>query len=109
MDFWTNRINNLNNDLNKLKFQPPVDFVYNPLEYAQENYLEYLRKYGQGDKKAVFLGMNPGPWGMVQTGIPFGEIEIVKEWLKLDKSIQKPLKQHPKRPIMGLNCRRREI
>ncbi|MGM0596607.1 MAG: uracil-DNA glycosylase family protein [Myxococcota bacterium] len=109
MDFWTNRINNFNKDLNNLEFKAPVNFVYNPLEYAKENYLEYLRKYGQGKKKTVFLGMNPGPWGMVQTGIPFGEIEIVKTWLKLDKSIQKPSRQHPKRPIMGLSCRRREI
>ena len=109
MNYWTKRINNFNHELSKIKFMPPVDFVYNPLEYAKENYLEYLRLYGQGKKNTIFLGMNPGPWGMVQTGIPFGEIEIVKTWLNLNKSIHKPANQHPKRPIMGLSCRRREI
>ena len=26
--------------------------------------------------------MNPGPFGMVQTGVPFGEVEAVRSWLQ---------------------------
>jgi len=42
--------------------------------------------------------MNPGPWGMAQTGVPFGEINAVKDWLGINAEVDKPQKQHPKRP-----------
>ena len=93
----------------QLRFAPPVAYVYNPLNYAWAMHETYLRKYGGGRKKALFLGMNPGPWGMVQTGVPFGQIDSVRDWLKLDEIIQQPDKMHPKRVIEGLACSRSEV
>lgn len=91
-----------------LRFGPPVTHVYNPLIYARPAYGQYLARYGQPSKEIVLVGMNPGPWGMVQTGIPFGDVKSVSEWLGINASIGKPLKMHPKRPIMGFGCPRRE-
>lgn len=95
--------------LQLLRFDAPVHYVYNPLEYAIRPYLEYWRQYGAGSKEVVFLGMNPGPWGMAQTGVPFGDVGVVKGWMGLDGSVEPPPKQHPKRPITGFQCPRGEI
>ncbi len=84
-------------------------WVYNPLEYAWEAHQQYLRKYARSTRRVLFLGMNPGPWGMAQSGVPFGEIETVKNWLHIDAPIAKPSKEHPKRPIAGLDCVRSEV
>ena len=69
--------------VDRLKFKPPVTHVYNPLDYAWTAHEKYLCKFGDGRKRVVFIGMNPGPFGMVQTGIPFGEIAAVRDWLKI--------------------------
>jgi single-strand selective monofunctional uracil DNA glycosylase len=69
----------------------------------------YLERFGNCRKKVVFLGMNPGPWGMVQTGVPFGEIDAVKNWLGIEAPVEKPAGQHPKRPVTGFLCRRSEV
>ncbi len=92
-----------------LTFAEPVAFVYNPLAYAWELHRQYLERYGQGKKKVVFLGMNPGPWGMAQTGVPFGEVSMVRDWLRLDAQVRAPAHEHPKRPIEGLACERSEV
>ena len=90
-------------------FPPPVAMTYNPLTYARMNHQQYLKKYGQGEKRVLFLGMNPGPWGMSQTGVPFGEIPAVRDWMKLDGQITKPEEEHPKRPVDGFACKRSEV
>ena len=64
----------LSDQVARLKFAAPVTHVYNPLAYAGKAHEEFLRRYGNGRKRVFFLGMNPGPFGMVQTGIPFGEM-----------------------------------
>ena len=92
-----------------LDFSSHVAWVYNPLDYAWAAHQEYLRRYAQGPRRVLFLGMNPGPWGMTQTGVPFGEIAIVKDWLQIDEVIGKPANEHPKRPIEGLACVRSEV
>jgi len=89
--------------------EDPVTVVYNPLEYAWDCHAQYIEKYGNSKKKILLLGMNPGPWGMAQTGIPFGEIEAVKGWLNIDAAVTKPKTEHPKRPIEGLDCKRSEV
>lgn len=62
--------NQLSKRLNALRFGPPIEFVYNPLEYAYELHSIFVRKYfTTPTKKIMFLGMNPGPWGMSQTGV----------------------------------------
>ena len=92
-----------------LEFAAPVAHVYNPLEYAWASHEAYLRLYGQGRKKVVFVGMNPGPFGMVQTGIPFGEIAAVRDWLKIESTIGRPASEHPRRPVTGFACTRSEV
>jgi single-strand selective monofunctional uracil DNA glycosylase len=93
----------------KLRFAPPVAVVYNPLEYAWAAHEAYLKKYTPRRKGALFLGMNPGPFGMVQTGVPFGEIAAVKNWLKIEAPISQPRIMHPKRPITGFACTKSEV
>ena len=92
-----------------LRFGPHVAAVYNPLEYAKGPHNLYLELAGAAPKKVLFLGMNPGPWGMAQTGVPFGEITAVRDWLGLEAAVDKPEKEHPKRPIEGFACRRSEV
>ena len=41
----------------------------------------------------------PGPFGMAQTGIPFGEIEHVRDWIGVSCAVDKPKNEHPKRLI----------
>ena len=93
----------------KLRFAEPVAHVYNPLDYAWAAHEAYLRRYGNSRKRVVFLGMNPGPFGMVQTGIPFGQIAAVRDWLGVNAKIGRAPNEHPKRPVTGFDCARSEI
>ncbi len=108
MDLFT-ITDSLTGALRPLRFGPPVTHVYNPLEYAREAYDQYLRFYALSPKEIVLLGMNPGPWGMTQTGVPFGEIKAVKEWLRIQAPVSVPLEMHPKRPVQGFTCTRSEV
>lgn len=99
----------LRDAVESLSFSEPVTYVYNPLRYAWAMHEAYLRRYGQGPKRVLLLGMNPGPWGMAQTGVPFGEVNHVRDWLGLDEPVDKPKHEHPKRPVVGLNCERSEV
>ncbi len=99
----------LSRRLAELRFSEPVEYVYNPLEYARAAWEQYITRYGSGRKRVIFLGMNPGPWGMVQNGIPFGERDAVGEWLRIDAPITSPDSTHPKRPVLGYNCTRSEV
>jgi len=102
-------IDDLLNDLRPLRFSPPVTQIYNPLEYAREPYTQYLSLYAGRPKEVVLFGMNPGPWGMAQTGVPFGEVRAVKEWLHIEAPVGTPPEMHPKRPVHGFSCSRSEI
>lgn len=102
-------VDRLVQDLRPLRFGPPVTHVYNPLEYARAPYADYLRKYGQGTREVVLLGMNPGPYGMAQTGVPFGEVAHVRDWLGVAGEVGRPEPEHPKRPIQGFGCPRSEV
>jgi len=99
----------LSRELRELSFSLPVAYVYNPLDYAWNAYRTYLERHATGKRRVLFLGMNPGPWGMAQTGIPFGEIGVVRDWLKICEPIRRPDPEHPKRPILGLDCKRSEV
>jgi single-strand selective monofunctional uracil DNA glycosylase len=92
-----------------LCFADPVHTVYNPLEYAGAMHRAYIENFAHVDVEVLFLGMNPGPLGMTQTGIPFGEIVAVREWLQLNAPISKPAIEHPRRPIEGLACTKSEV
>jgi single-strand selective monofunctional uracil DNA glycosylase len=93
----------------ELQFQAPVSFVYNPLVYAWNGHEMYLRKFGAAPKEVVFLGMNPGPFGMAQTGVPFGEISAVRDWMQIRAAVGRPAREHPKRPVLGFDCKRSEV
>src|SRR5213596_1725843 len=93
----------------ELSFATPVTHVYNPLIYAWRAHEMYLRRYGNGRKRVLFLGMNPGPFGMAQTGVPFGEISAVRDWLNIRSPIGKPEREHPRRPVAGFDCERSEV
>ena len=95
--------------LRELSFAPPVHTVYNPWEYAAKPWTQYLRRYGAHAKEVLFMGMNPGPWGMAQTGIPFGEIAATRDWMGIEAPVDTPELQHPKRPVQGFACRRSEV
>lgn len=92
-----------------LDFSPPVSHIYNPLDYAWVPHEQYLRRFGSSRKKVVFIGMNPGPFGMVQCGVPFGEIDAVRGWMGIEAKVEKPKLENPKRPIEGFACSRSEV
>ncbi|XP_029947801.1 single-strand selective monofunctional uracil DNA glycosylase [Salarias fasciatus] len=99
----------LNAHLRRLSFGQPVCYIYNPLEYAWDTHRCYVEKYCQPGKRFLFLGMNPGPFGMAQTGVPFGEVKSVVDWLKITGDVGHPDNEHPKRRITGLSCTQSEV
>ena len=99
----------LSHELERLHFAPPVTHVYDPLTYAAAPHRLYLERYGAGSKEVVLVGMNPGPWGMAQTGVPFGEIAAVRDWMGIEAAVGRPEHEHPKRPIEGFACARSEV
>jgi single-strand selective monofunctional uracil DNA glycosylase len=92
-----------------LRFPPPAAHVYNPLEYAWQPHELYLRKFGNSPKRIVFLGMNPGPFGMMQTGVPFGEVAAVRDWMGVVAPVTATERAHPRRPVEGFACSRSEV
>ncbi|NBB80466.1 MAG: single-stranded DNA-binding protein [Verrucomicrobia bacterium] len=92
-----------------LHFSEPTTHIYNPLRYAWAGHRSYLTQHAGDRKKVIFLGMNPGPFGMAQTGVPFGEISLVRDWVGVDVAIERPVNEHPKRPIDGFACTRSEV
>ncbi|XP_055849953.1 single-strand selective monofunctional uracil DNA glycosylase [Episyrphus balteatus] len=98
---------NLNKELANLKF-PNITHVYNPIEYAFDLHCQYLKKYLNGPKKMLLIGMNPGPNGMAQNGVPFGNTNTVKNLMKIEGQVEQPPSLHPKRPVTGLACKTEE-
>lgn len=95
-----------------LSFSEPVHTVYNPLIYARRPHEAFMRRFGWaggGTGRVVFLGMNPGPWGMAQTGVPFGEVAAVRDWMGIDEPVDKPPQEHPKREVLGFRHPRSEV
>jgi single-strand selective monofunctional uracil DNA glycosylase len=100
-----------------LDFEDPVTHVYNPLEYARASHEVFLKRFGGafadsqdgGEPRAILLGMNPGPWGMAQTGIPFGDVTQCTDWLGIQEPVKKPKHEHPKRLVTGFDCTRNEV
>jgi single-strand selective monofunctional uracil DNA glycosylase len=91
-----------------LEFGDPVACVYDPLVYARAPHEAYLAR-ARRDVDALFLGMNPGPFGMAQTGVPFGEVAAVRDYLGIDGPLKRPAREHDKRPIEGFACTRSEV
>ena len=93
----------------ELEFSEPVAYVYNPLAHAARPWSKYVRRFATGPRRVLFLGMNPGPFGMVQTGVPFGEVATVRDWMGLEAPVGRPAHEHPKRPVEGFACTRSEV
>jgi single-strand selective monofunctional uracil DNA glycosylase len=99
----------LSRELGALHFGAPVVCTYAPLEYAREPFERYLERYAKPRPQSLLLGMNPGPFGMVQTGVPFGEVAAVREFLGIEGRVRRPEREHPKRPVLGFGCTRSEV
>jgi single-strand selective monofunctional uracil DNA glycosylase len=99
----------LSDRVEAMAFGEPVTHVYNPLVYGWAAHADYLDRYGQGTGRVIWLGMNPGPFGMAQTAVPFGEIAHVRDWMGIRNVDQKPPDEHPKRPVLGFECTRSEV
>lgn len=92
-----------------LRFRAPVSFVYNPLHYAWAAHEQYVQRFSSTPKRILFLGMNPGPFGMAQIGVPFGEVAAVRDWMGIRTQVGRPAREHPKRPVLGFDCPRSEV
>jgi single-strand selective monofunctional uracil DNA glycosylase len=99
----------LSKSASALSFCEPVAYVYNPLDYAWKSHKSFLKKFGDGEGRVLLIGMNPGPWGMAQTGVPFGEVNAVREFLGIQEKVKQPDLVHPKRPVQGFDCTRSEV
>ncbi len=89
---------------------PSVAYVYNPLDYAWAPHQAYLERWGAASpRELVLVGMNPGPFGMAQTGVPFGDVAMVRDFLGITGPVGKPAREHPRRPITGFACPRSEV
>lgn len=99
----------LTRSLARLRFGPPVTHVYAPLRYARAPFAEYLRRYAAPPKEVLLLGMNPGPFGMAQTGVPFGDVGLVRDWMGIEAPVRRPRREHPRRPVRGFDCPRGEV
>lgn len=83
--------------------------MYNVLDYAWDAWEQYITQYAKGTAHTLVLGINPGPHGMVQTGIPFGNISTVQHYLNIQPNIQHDkISPHPRRPVLGLTYTREE-
>ncbi len=96
-------------ELDGLSYGPEIPWVYNPLRYARRGWDQYADRYGRPPKEIVLVGMNPGPWGMAQTGVPFGEVSLVRDWLGIEAEVTAPPRTHPKKPVTGFSCPRSEV
>lgn len=99
----------LSTAVNALTFAPPVTHVYNPIAYAWRSHRAYLERYGRGQRRVLLVGMNPGPFGMAQTGVPFGDVAMVRDFLRIEAAVDKPRLEHPKRRVAGFACPRAEV
>lgn len=99
----------LSDAVERLEFGPPTTHVYNPLRYARRAVERYIERFARPGRDALMLGMNPGPYGMAQTGVPFGEVSMVRDWMGIEVDVERPEDEHPKRPVTGFACERSEV
>lgn len=73
MQFWEKIYDiecRLSAELKAISFlSSTITAAYNPIEYAADLHCKYLKKCLNEPKPVVFIGMNPGPFGMAQTGV----------------------------------------
>jgi single-strand selective monofunctional uracil DNA glycosylase len=108
-DTWEAIFADLAADLEALCFNGSAAHVYNPLVYAAASHRIYFDRFGKAPREILLVGMNPGPWGMAQTGVPFGEVAAVRDWLGIQAPVGTPADPHPKKPVAGFGCHRSEV
>ena len=87
-----------------------VAHATNPLDYAWAHHEQFLDLWGGLGATTLLLGMNPGPWGMAQTGVPFGATQVARDFLRIEgRPLSTPANAHPKRPIVGMDLERQEV
>lgn len=100
------------------QIQPPEGIrVYNPLVYGRVAHERYLSLAASGPRPVLFVGMNPGPHGMVQTAVPFGDVVNARAIQALAGSVEgAPLIDRERlpalahlRPIEGYSFARKEV
>jgi single-strand selective monofunctional uracil DNA glycosylase len=99
----------LRDRVERLRFEPPTAYVYDPLVYAWEPHEAWLRRWMSAPREVLLVGMNPGPFGMAQTGVPFGDVAMVRDFLGVEGAVGRPKREHPKRPVTGFRCPRCEV
>ena len=53
-------------ELQLLIYPEPVQYIYNPIEYAIETHSDFIGRFAnEGPKPLMFLGMNPGKFVIV--------------------------------------------
>ena len=92
-----------------MRFGAPVAHVYAPLDHAWAPHRLYLERYGREPRELLFVGMNPGPFGMAQTGVPFGDVTMARDWLGVEAPVGRPAHEHPRRPVLGFGIGRGEV
>ena len=102
-------VQDLNHQVRSFAFAEPVDTVYNPLDYEWRPLSTYISRFARDDGQVLLLGMNPGPWGMAQTGVPFGDVSKVRDWMRVQEAVEAPREQHVKVPVRGFECPRGEV
>ena len=94
----------------KLVSEGRIDVCYNPLDYAWDAHVAFLRRMGGSGARTVILGMNPGPHGMGQMGIPFAAPSVVQDLLGITGiPVNQPETPDPRRPVVGLEYPREEV
>jgi len=94
----------------RLVSEGSVDVCYNPLEYAWDAHEAYLRRMGGSGARTIVLGINPGPHGMGQVGIPFAATSVVRDLLDITGiPVNQPETVDPRRPVVGLDYPREEV
>ncbi len=99
-----------NRGVSRILKHPSVAYVTNPLDYAWDYHEQFIDKWSVFGAKTLLLGMNPGPYGMAQTGVPFGATAMARNVLHIEeREVKTPLGAHPKRPVEGLSMQRQEV
>ena len=87
-----------------------VAHVTNPLDYAWAYHEQFIDQWSEFGATTLLLGMNPGPYGTAQTGVPFGATAMARDILHIkERDVRTPPGAHPKRPIEGLSMERQEV
>lgn len=86
-----------------------LGYVYHPWVYASDPFARFLDTYGPRQPlDGLLLGLNPGPRGMTQTGVPFADPTTAITHLGLTGQVNAPGGTHPGVPVTGFDSKKQE-